>query len=130
PLPRDVRPAVVLASDAADDATLRRALDRLASTSGIPTGTASSYGLTLDRRTREARANDQRAVLTQNEVALLSAMLAEPSRVIRYDALARAVYGQARTDPRTRDALQEEVRRLRSHLDRLGVGEQLQAVRN
>lgn len=129
PLPPDVRPAVVLPSDGVDDASLRRGLEQLRTVARVPVGSVSAYGLSLDRRSHEARANDQRVVLTPSEASLLVALLEQPSRVIRHDELARALYGRALTDPRTKSTVRGHIATLRAKLDTLGVGEQLQGLR-
>lgn|GEM_PF-2089859 len=130
PLPLDVRPAVVLASDEADDATLRRGLEQLRSVARVPTGSIAVYGLSLDRRSHEARAYDQRAILTPSEAAVLTALMEQPSQVIRHEELARALYGRVLSDPRTKSAIRSHIASLRAKLDALGVGEQLEGLRS
>ena len=130
PLPLDVRPAVVLASDGADDAVLRRALERLKSAARVPTETVAAHGVTLDLRSREVRANDTRAVLTPEEAALLQSLLSEPSRVVRFEVLAQALSGRALSDPRTKATVSGHMDSLRVRLESLGVADQLQAMRD
>ena len=130
PLPLDVRPAVVLASDGADDAVLRRALERLKSAARVPTETVAAHGVTLDLRSREVRANDSRAVLTPEEAALLQSLLSEPSRVVRFEVLAQALSGRALSGPRTKATVSGHMDSLRVRLESLGVADQLQAMRD
>lgn len=130
PLPPDVRPAVVLASSAADDASLARALDELRVAVRVPTGTVEKYGLTFDRRSREARVNDQRVRLTAEEGAALVTLMERPSQIVRRDDLTRAIVGRPLSDPRTRATVEGHLASLHRKLDGLGVGEQLQAVRD
>lgn len=130
PLPLDVRPAVVLASDEVDDATLRRGLEQLRGVARVPTGSVAVYGLSLDRRSHEVRAYDQRTVLTPDEAAVLTALMERPSQVIRQEDLARALYGRVLSDPRTKSAIRNHIESLRAKLDTLGVGEQLEGLRS
>lgn len=130
PLPPDVRPAVVLASDEADDGALLRALEQLRGLAKVETGSVARYGVVLDRRSREARAHDQRVVLTPGEATVLAALLDRPSQVVRQDDLARALHGRTLTDPRTRAAVRAEVESLRAKLELIGVGQQLEALRD
>ena len=130
PLPLDVRPAVVLASDGVDDAALRRTLERLRSIARVPTGTIAAHGVTLDLRSREVRANDSRAVLTTEEAALLRSLLSEPSRVVRFEVLAQALTGRVLSDPRTKATVAGHVETLKARLEPLGVADQLQAMRD
>lgn len=130
PLPLDVRPAVVLASDGVDDVTLRRALERLRPAARIPTGTVAAHGVTLDLRSREVRANDSRAVLTTEEAVLLRSLLSEPSRVVRFEVLAQALTGRALGDPRTKATVAVHMDSLKGRLEPLRVADQLQAMRD
>lgn len=130
PLPPDVRPAVVLASDGVDDASLRRGLEQLRTVAKVPSGSIAVYGVTLDRRSHEARANDLRVVLTPSEAAVFTAMLEQPSQVVRHEELARALYGRVLSDPRTRAAIRGHVASLRAKLDTIGVGAQLEGLRS
>lgn len=130
PLPLDVRPAVVLASDEADDGALRRGLEQLRSVARVPTGSIAVYGLSLNRRSHEALAYDQRTVLTPSEAAVLTALMERPSQVIRHEDIARALYGRALSDPRTKSAIRAHIESLRGKLDTLGVGEQLEGLRS
>ncbi len=129
PLPLDVRPAVVLASEGTDDASLRRALGQLRTVARVPTGSLSVYGVTLDLRSHEVRANDTRAVLTPNEATILATMLREASRVVRYEEFALALYGRALSDPRTKAAVTEHVTTLGTRLEPLGVAKQVEGLR-
>lgn len=130
PLPLDIRPAVVLSSAEADDAALARALARMRSAARVPTGTVAAHGVTLDLRSREVRANDARAVLTTEEAALIRALLAEPSRVVRFEVLAQALTGRARSDPRTKAMVAGHMESLKTRLEPLGVADQLQPMRD
>jgi len=129
PLPLDVRPAVVLPSEAVDDAALRRGLQQLRTVARVPTGSLSVYGVTLDLRSHEVRANDSRAVLTADEATVLATMLREPSRVVRYEEFAQALYGRSLSDPRTKAAVIAHVATLGARLEPLGVAKQLEALR-
>lgn len=130
PLPLDVRPAVVLPSDGLDDAALRRGLERLRVEARVPSGSVTRYGVSLDARTREARANDLRVILTMEEAALLTAMMEQPSRVLRIEDLAGALFGRPSTDPRARAAVHSHVASLRARLAALQVGDQLEPLRD
>lgn len=130
PLPPDVRPAVALASSAVDDVALRKALAELRVAAKVPVGSIAVYGITLDRRSREARANELRTRLTSEEAALLIALMEHPAQVVRRDELARALVGRPLTDPRTRAAVEEHMQKLRARLASLEVAEQLQALRD
>lgn len=130
PLPLDVRPAVVIASEGVDDTTLRRALERLRSVARVPTGSVAAHGVTLDLRSREVRANDSRAVLTTEEAALLRALLTDQSRVVRYEVLAQALTGRALSDPRTKATISGHMASLQNRLEALGVADQLQGLRD
>ena len=130
PLPPDVRPAVVLPSATVDDGALRKALDQLRVDAKVPVGSIAVYGITLDRRSREVRANDLRARLTSEEASLLVTLMEHPARVVRRDELARALVGRALTDPRTRAAVEEHMQRLRAKLESIAVAEQLQPLRD
>lgn len=130
PLPSDVRPAVVLPSATVDDGALRKALDQLRVDAKVPVGSIAVYGITLDRRSREVRANDLRARLTSEEASLLVTLMEHPAQVVRRDELARALVGRALTDPRTRAAVEEHMQRLRAKLESIAVAEQLQPLRD
>src|SRR5690606_32569517 len=130
PLPLDVRPAVVMASDAVDDASLRRGLEQLRSVARVPTGSVSVYGLTLDLRTHEARANDARVILKAEQAQVLATLMAHPSQVVRHEEFARALHGRVLNDPRSRAAIDGHVATLRERLEPLGVAKQLEALRN
>lgn len=129
PPPPDVQPVVVLPGDAADDGALRRAIDRLRATARVPDGEVSAYGLTLDRRSREARTDEGRVALTESEARILGALLEERSRVLRSEELARALYGRVLNDPRTRAAVRAHVASLRRRLAELEVDEQVEGLR-
>ena len=130
PLPRDVRPAVVLPSASADDGALRKALDQLRVDAKVPVGSIAVYGITLDRRSREVRANDLRARLTAEEASLLIELMEHPAQIVRRDQLARALVGRPLSDPRTRAMVEEHAHKLRAKLEGVAVAEQMQAVRD
>ena len=129
PLPLDVRPAVVLASASVDDASLRRGLEQLRTVARVPSGSLSLYGVTLDLRSHEVRANDSRAILTPDEATVLATMLREPSRVVRFEEFAQALYGRSLSDPRTKAAIAQHITALGTRLEPLGVAKQVEGLR-
>jgi DNA-binding response OmpR family regulator len=128
PLPPDLLPAAVLASAGVEDRELQRALASLQA-GGVPSGSLAAHELRLDPRALEASNARGSAPLTPSEAKVLEALMVRPSTVVRIEEIARSLYGNPLSDPRTRATIHGHVATLRRKLATIGADGQVEALR-